>query len=324
MRRIAESVSYIVARKDSMARHSMIFLGTLLILRSSSGFLITLVEPSLLLVSPGARVNLSCTVDSHYEWCKFYNPSGEFCDFEWKRSENNITMQECALHNRVTFHGVYDDKQCGVSFIATDQDTGLWRCEIEEYVTWRSRGAGRIQTSQINVTVHAPTTTMAVETTTPLLLTTLSLPTSTKTTLSDMDFTTTVSKTSPISPSPIEAVKSLDGKTQSESPEAVPQIDENNSEKAGGSSSVLIPVFAVIILILVVVSGGFYYRRRKNSSTAAVIFDREVEINHDQTNMVRDSTSNITFHSNRGENKNLHEYYPPNLTYSTTTPESQA
>ena len=101
MRRIAESVSYIVARKDSMARLSMIFLGTLLILRSSSGFLITLVEPSLLLVSPGARVNLSCTVDSHYEWCKFYNPSGEFCDFEWKRSENNITMQECALHNRV-------------------------------------------------------------------------------------------------------------------------------------------------------------------------------------------------------------------------------
>jgi len=307
-----------------MVSYSMIVLGMVLLLRFSSGFLITLVEPSLVLVPPGARVTLSCTVDSHYEWCKFYHPSGEFCDFEWKRSENNITMQDCAaLKNKVAFHGAYDDKQCGVSFIATDKDTGEWRCEIEEYVTGWSRGAGRVQTAQINVTVHLPTTTV-METTTESLSTTTSVSTSMKSTMSDLDVVTKVSTTPMTTTSTIDEVKSLNERTESENPEAVPQVDEINSENAGGSSSVLIPVFAVIILILVAVSGAFYYRRRKNSSTAAVVFDREAKLDHDQTNMVRNSTSNITFHSNRGENRNLHEYYPPNLTYSTTTPESQA
>merc|ERR1711942_363784 len=125
--------------------------------QSGQGFLITKAEPGLVVVSPGESVTLFCAVDDHYEWCKWFHPGGQFCDFEWKRSEDNITMQECALHDRVAFHGKYDDKECGITFTAQQQDTGLWRCEIEEYVTWRSRGAGRIQTAVMNVTVQTPT-----------------------------------------------------------------------------------------------------------------------------------------------------------------------
>ena len=55
----------------------------------------------MILVTPGHTVTLFCAVDDDYEWCKFYHPSGTFCDFEWKRSKKNITMQECALHDRV-------------------------------------------------------------------------------------------------------------------------------------------------------------------------------------------------------------------------------
>ena len=99
----------------------------LLLASSSSAFLITEAEPGLVLVSPGEKVTLFCAVDDDYEWCKFYHPSGEFCDFEWKRSEGNITMQECGLGDRVAFHGKYDDKECGITFTAREGDTGIWK-----------------------------------------------------------------------------------------------------------------------------------------------------------------------------------------------------
>merc|ERR1739838_798392 len=231
-------------------------------------------------------------------------------------------MGECALHDKVSFHGKYDDRECGITFMATEEDTGVWKCEIEEYVTWRSRGAGRVQTAQMNVTVQAPTTEATTDTTTETVSTesTLSTESTTVKAVSTKEVPATPSSTSSSQPS--DSVKSLDDKNPSETPEAVPQVDEN--DKAGSSSSVLIGVFVVIIVIVVAVSGGFYYRRRKNSSTAAIVYDREAKMSHDQTNMVRNSNSNITFHSNNAENRNLHEYYPPNLTYSTTTPESQA
>ena len=83
----------------------MILVLLLVFLHSSSGFLISSAEPGVILVTPGATVTLSCTVDDDYEWCKFYHPSGEFCDFEWKRNEGNITMQECVLSERVRIIG---------------------------------------------------------------------------------------------------------------------------------------------------------------------------------------------------------------------------
>merc|ERR1712002_534016 len=130
----------------------------LIMTQSGQGFLITKAEPGVLFVSPGESVTLLRAVDDHYEWCKWFHPGGEFCDFEWRRSEDNITMQECALHDRIAFYGNYDHMECGISFTAQQQDTGLWRCEVEEYVTWRSRGAGRIETAVMNVTVKTPTT----------------------------------------------------------------------------------------------------------------------------------------------------------------------
>merc|ERR1719186_2148657 len=73
---------------------------------------------------------------------------------------------------QVSFHGKYDDRECGITFTAREEDTGIWKCEIEEYVTWRSRGAGRVQTAQMNVTVQAPTTQATVDTTLPTVDTT--------------------------------------------------------------------------------------------------------------------------------------------------------
>jgi len=110
-----------------MMLRMMIVTVLLMITQSGQGFLITKAEPGLVVVSPGDSVTLFCAVDDHYEWCKWFHPGGQFCDFEWKRSEDNITMQECALHDRVAFHGKYDDKECGITFTAQQQDTGLWR-----------------------------------------------------------------------------------------------------------------------------------------------------------------------------------------------------
>jgi len=297
-------------------------LSSLLLLSHCTGFLITDAEPGVLGVAPGERVTLFCAVDDHYEWCKFISPSGQECDFEWKRSEGNITMQQCTLSNRVTFHGKYDDMECGITFLAEEGDTGVWKCEIEEYVTWRSRGAGRIQTAEMNITVrqrttHQPETTLATQTT---LLTTQT----TQTPLLTTQTTETINTKTTESQQSKASVKQIEDKEDNEIPEAVPRVDEHSNSKATGSSSALIGVVVVIVLIVVAVSGVFYYRKRKASSTAAVAYDKEAKTNHDQTTMVANSNTNITFHSNNSENSNLHEYYPPNLTYSTVTPESQA
>ena len=37
------------------------------------------------------------------------------------------------------------------------------RCELEEYMFGRSRGAGRVQTAQMNLTVQPPTTRISVK-----------------------------------------------------------------------------------------------------------------------------------------------------------------
>ena len=104
----------------------MIFLLSLLVTKSY-GFLMISLRPGEVTVAPGEKVTLFCAVDDDYEWCKFYHPSGEFCDFEWKRRKGNITMQECQLVGRVEFHGAYDDRECGITFTAGVQDAGTWR-----------------------------------------------------------------------------------------------------------------------------------------------------------------------------------------------------
>ena len=80
----------------------MVIFLALLFLNHSSGFSLTSSRRGLVQVTPGEKVTLSCVVDDHYEWCKFYHPGGGICDFEWKRSQNNITMQACDIANRVS------------------------------------------------------------------------------------------------------------------------------------------------------------------------------------------------------------------------------
>merc|ERR1739842_100959 len=93
---------------------------------------------------------------------------------------------------------------------------------------------------------------------------------------------------------------SLAPSSASEDPEASPSVQEDK-ETSGSSAGVF---------------GGFYYRRRKervpivNYATAAD--------NADNAN------TGITIHSERDENTNYHEYFSPNMTYSTSTPQSDA
>merc|ERR1719187_554905 len=285
----------------------MMLLTILVMIPCIQGFLITRAEPGILVVAPGEKVTLSCAVDDHYEWCKWFHPGGQFCDFEWKRSQNNITMQECSdLQDRVSFHGIYDDKECGITFTAQEEDTGIWKCEIEEYVTWRSRGAGRIEEAELHLTVQSPTTPPTPPTT---------VRTSTEAATDEIPSTHTITSTDAVSTA-VDAV--------TETPEAEPRVDEKEDSKAGGSSTAVVGVVIVLIIIVVTISGAVYYRRRRNSSIARAVYEREAKTSHDQTSMVTNSSSNITFHSGNQENSNLHEYYPPNLTYSTVTPESQA
>ena len=63
-----------------------------------SAFLIIDAEPGVVIKAPGDVVKLFCAVDDDYEYCKFISPdNNKICDFEWKRSEGNITMQQCDL-----------------------------------------------------------------------------------------------------------------------------------------------------------------------------------------------------------------------------------
>merc|ERR1711874_419661 len=82
-----------------------------------------------------------------------------------------------------------------------------------------------------------------------------------------------------------------------ETPEAEPQVDEKEESRAGGSSTAVIGVVIVLIIIVVSISGAVYYRRRRNSSIASAVYEREAKASHDQTSMVTNSSSNITFHS---------------------------
>ena len=56
-----------------------------------------------------------------------------------------------------------------------------------------------------------------------------------------------------------------------------------------------------------------WFRRKMNSSEGAVAYDKEAKINQDQTEVDRNSISNITFLNNNADRSNLHELFPPKL-----------
>jgi len=293
---------------------------TLGLTSTASSFLIIDAEPGLVVVEPGQLVQLSCTVDSDYEYCLWFSPHQQICDFEWKRSEDNITMQECPLnenHQKISFHGKYDDRQCGVSFIATEKDTGIWRCEVEEYVWGGARNSGRKVSATMTVTVQASTTSRP----TP--------PSTTATTTSSTSTTTTT--TSPVTTAAAAAAPNTtsvntvnseaeDGSGSQKTPEAVPRVDSDSSalESAGSGGATAGAVVVILLLLAAVLAGAVYYRRRRSKrpdSTAAVVYDREAKANKDTANMVvRNSNSSEVgirdLHTADLENRNLHEFFP--------------
>merc|ERR1719347_1578965 len=211
-----------------MMMRMMILPVLLMMTQSGQGFLITKAEP----------------VDDHYEWCKWFHPGGQFCDFEWKRNEDNITMQECDLHDRVAFHGKYDDKECGITFTAQQQDTGLWRCEIEEYVRGWSRGAGTLQTAVLNVTVQTPTPPPSPLPSPPTSPATPVTPTTQNATSmsSGKDLSSTTPKPATQPNIPKESLEEESIEEESETPDAEPQVEEIQDTKADSSSPALISV----------------------------------------------------------------------------------
>merc|ERR1719213_114903 len=125
----------------------------------------------------------------------WHSPTNKMCDFEWKRHHNNITMQDCPLnenHEKISFHGKYDDRTCGISFIATPEDTGIWKFEVEEYVWGGSRNSGRKVYATMNVTVQATTTRSPTPPSTTTTRTTTTTNTSTTNTSTTTTTTTTV------------------------------------------------------------------------------------------------------------------------------------
>jgi len=118
-------------------------------------------------VNQGDQFLISCSADTAYEFCKFVSPTDESCMFEWKRSEWNITKQNChGLEVRVQFKGNYAEHQCGLLVSgAGTRDIGTWKCEVESYVFGNTRGYLRI--GEFNVDVVSTTTTTTTSTPAP-------------------------------------------------------------------------------------------------------------------------------------------------------------
>jgi len=290
----------------------------LAILASASSFLIIDAEPGLVVVEPGQVVKLSCVVDDDYEYCMWHSPANKMCDFEWKRSQSNITMQDCPLnenHEKISFHGKYDDRTCGISFIATPEDTGIWKCEVEEYVWGGSRNSGRKVYATMNVTVQATTTRSP---TPPSTTTTRTTTTTTKTSTTTTT-TTTVTSTTSILTTKTESVEQKSGVDEKITPpSAVPRVDDSSSvSTAGSGAGTAVAVVLVILILASVLAGAIFYRRRQRKrpdATAAVIYDREAQASQDTANMMKNSNNPELGikdgHTSVEDNKHLHEFFP--------------
>merc|ERR1711902_450391 len=188
-------------------------------------------------------------------YCMWHSPANKMCDFEWKRHHNNITMQDCPLnenHEKISFHGKYDDRTCGISFIATPEDTGIWKCEVEEYVWGGSRNSGRKVYATMNVTVQATTTRSPT-------------PPSTTTTRTTTTTTTTVTSTMSILTTKTESVEQKSGVDEKITPpSAVPRVDDSSSvSTAGSGAGTAVAVVLVILILASILAGAIFYRRRQ-------------------------------------------------------------
>lgn len=280
-----------------MAR-SLILLG--LCLGSSRAFLMTRVDPGILVAEPGHTVRLLCATDDHWEWCRFTRPDGTFCDFEWKRLQNNVTMQQCDFPTRIDFLGSYDQQECGITIRSLEpHDTGIWKCHIEEYIFAGSRGSGRSVEESISVSVRSSTT--------PPLATPTTTPTTTTTTRTKdyEDFKEIVDH---------EETKLVELAADSVVPDPVPQV-VNRSQLEDDSSAVstIIGIICAIIIIAIGALAFFYVKRRRRAPdrSAAVVFEQEARAVGDQKTIVPGART-ISI-SGSADNPDLHEFFPPRI-----------
>jgi len=126
------------------------------------------ISDDIIYVNQGDQFLISCSANTAYEFCKFVSPYGESCMYEWKRSEWNITRQNCqGLEDRVQFKGNYAENQCGIVVSGAEtRDMGTWQCEVESYVFGNTRGYLRIGEFNVNVLTTTTTTTSTTTTTT--------------------------------------------------------------------------------------------------------------------------------------------------------------
>merc|ERR1719492_313814 len=183
----------------------------------------------------------------------WHSPANKMCDFEWKRHHDNITMQDCPLnedHEKISFHGKYDDRECGISFIAAVEDTGIWKCEVEEYVWGGGRNSGRKVFATMNVTVQAATTTSRSPTPPSTTTTTTTMTTTTETTTTTTT-TTRVTSTTTILTTKTEPVEQKSGgSAKKTSPSAVPRVDDSSSVATAGSGAGTAVAVVLVILAL--------------------------------------------------------------------------
>merc|ERR1711902_379021 len=206
-----------------------------------------------------------------------------------------------------------NDRECGIRInSASVEDTGTWRCEVEQYVFLGSRGSGAVRTSNIEVTVEASTTAAPTTSTTSTRVPSTKKPRTTTTATTEKVTTksTTQDVTSTKLPQPQQPKSSM--APNSEDPEASPSVQEDQ-ESGGSSAGVVGGVLPALLVAVAAVFGVFYYRRRK---------ERVPIVNY--ATAADNANTGITIHSDRDQNTNFHEYFPPNMTYSTSTPQSDA
>jgi len=114
---------------------------------TGDGFSITSYEPASgsAEVQEGWPLELWCNVDDWWEWCTFSHlSSNRYCDFQWKSTPYNVTVNECDFEGRYEYLGDYDNYKCGIKiYHARIEDSGKWRCDLEQYSrAERVRGHG--------------------------------------------------------------------------------------------------------------------------------------------------------------------------------------
>ena len=112
----------------------------------------------------------------------------QWCEWEWVGGA--VEAGGCTM--AVSRAGDYSQHQCGLSFTAAAQHSGVWVCELERYHTGFSRRYGELRYGQVTVTVSRGLERLGSSST----VRTTNMTTSTSTTSTSTTTTTTTRPTS--------------------------------------------------------------------------------------------------------------------------------